>query len=840
MTDQQLPPALGGFDLSDQGRFTDGFPHHVFARLREEAPVFFHPAGHTADGEGFWVLSRYEDIKAAAADPAFSSQGGGGRAGGGTHIDDLAPGVHAGTMLNMMDDPRHRAVRDAVSPSVDADALAAMEPELRAVAENLVAKAVEGGEGDLMVDVAGPFAITTALRLLGVPRRDWPVLRAWADVSMGFDDREAGEDTERSQMSRLALYQYGTGVLKARAAAEPGRDLLSLVARAELPSGERPMSTYEREVFFNLILGAGSEPPRNAIAHGLLALAEHPDQWKALREDRSLIPSAIEEMLRWSSPTPYNRRTATRDVEVGGALIKAGEKVTFWWASANRDERVFTDAHVFDIRRDPNPHLAFGFGTHDCMGQALGRLELRLILEALLDRVGELRTAGPVRWARSNKHTVILNLPVAYGDVTPVAAPALPEEPPSTLPANPGAYIIAQLLPFNPFDPTFRADPYPVFRKIAEAGPVTRTPGGTVVVTGHREVASALRNPLIGWGDGQSVAEHFGRDPEGKPVRQFIFMDPPDHTRLRSLVSKAFTARAVERLRPSAAEITKRLLAEAGTSFDLMDAVAHPLPALLLGELMGVEEENLDRFRAWSADIGRGLDPDFVLTREQVARRQGAREQFNQYFAEMAARRRVEPTDDLISALVAAEQEGDRLTETELVTTCTLLISAGYALTVHLLGNGVLALLRNPDQLTWLRANPDQIAPAVEELIRYDSPAQVISRVVLEDTVIGDTPVHAGEALLFILAAANRDPAVYDEPERLNLARSSGTRHLGFGHGIHFCLGAPLARLAVQTALSQIVALDLEIAEPGPRHTEGMVIRGLASLPVHVRGGSGT
>ena len=836
MTDQQLPPVLGGFDLSDQERFAEGFPHHVFTRLRQEAPVFFHPPGRTADGEGFWVLSRYADIKAAAADPAFSSQGGGGRAGGGTHIDDLAPGVHAGTMLNMMDDPRHRAIRDAVSPSVGAEALAAMEPELRAVAENLVAQAVERGEGDLMVDIAGPFAITTALMLLGVPRRDWPKLRAWADVSMGFDDREAGVDTERSQMSRLALYQYGTGVLKARAAGEPGRDLLSLVAHAELPPGERPMSAYEREVFFNLILGAGSEPPRNAIAHGLLALAEHPDQWKALREDRSLIPGAVEEMLRWSSPTPYNRRTATRDIEVGGKLIKAGEKVTFWWASANRDESVFTDPHTFDIRRDPNPHLAFGFGTHDCMGAALGRLELRLILEALLDRVGELRTTGPVRWARSNKHTVILNMPVAYGDVTPVAAPPLPEQPPSSLPDNPGVYIITQLLPFNPFDPAFRADPYPVYRKIAEAGPVTRTPGGTVVVTGHREVTAALRDPLIGWGDGQSVSEHFGRDPEGRPVRQFIFMDPPDHTRLRSLVSKAFTARAVERLRPRAAEIAARLVADAGTSFDLMDAVAHPLPALLLGELMGVPDENLDRFRAWSAAIGRGLDPDFVLTRDQVAQRQGARELFNQYFTELAAQRRAEPADDLISALVAVEQEGDRLTETELVTTCTLLISAGYALTVHLIGNSMLALLRNPDQLAWLRANPDRMAQAVEELIRYDSPAQVISRVVLQDTVIGDTPVRAGEALLLVLAAANRDPAAYDEPDRLDLARSSGTRHVGFGHGIHFCLGAPLARLAAQAALSELVSLDLEIADPGPRPTEGMVIRGLSSLPVTVRG----
>ncbi|MEU4230023.1 cytochrome P450 [Nonomuraea sp. NPDC026600] len=832
MTEQQeLPPVLDGFDLSDQSRFGDGFPHHVFTRLRKEAPVFFHPPGTTADGEGFWVLSRYADIRAAAADPAFSSQGGGGRAGGGTHIDDLAPGVHAGTMLNMMDDPRHQALRDLVSPSVDGGTVASLEPELRAIAENLVAEAVADGKGDLMVDIAGPFAIRAALLALGVPRRDWPALHAWADVSMGFDDREVGEDTERSQMSRLALYQYGSGALKALAAV-PGPGLLSLAATGELPEGERPLSSYEREVFFNLILGAGSEPPRNAIAHGLLALAEHPDQWKALREDRSLITGAIEEMLRWASPTPYNRRTATRDVEVGGLQIKAGQKVTFWWASANRDEEVFADPHIFDIRREHNPHLAFGFGTHGCMGERLGRLELRLVLEALLDRVGELSTAGPVRWARSNKHTVILRLPVAYGDLTSVDPPELQEEPPPTIPANPGLYAISRLLPFNPFDPEFRADPYPIYRRIAENGPVMRTPGGMVVVMGHREASDALRDPLIGWGDGQSVAEHFGRDHEGRPVRQFIFMDPPDHTRLRSLVSGAFTARVVERLRPRAVELTDQLLASAGSSFDLMDAIAHPLPALLLGDLMGVPEENMDRFRGWSAAIGRGLDPDFALTRAQVAQRQGAREQFNQYFTELAAQRRAQPADDLMSKLVAVEQEGDRLTETELVTTCTLLVSAGYALTVHLIGNGMLALLREPEQRAWLRANPDQIGAAVEELIRYDAPAQVISRTALSDTVIGDTPIQQGEQMLLVLGAANRDPAAYDAPDRLDLARRASARNLGFGHGIHFCLGAPLARLAVQVVIGRLAELDLTIADPGPRHTEGMVVRGLASLPV--------
>jgi cytochrome P450 len=834
MTEQQFLPPLDGFDLSDQSRFTDGFPHHVFTRLRAEAPILFHPPGTTADGEGFWVLSRYDDILAAAADPAFSSQGGGGRAGGGTHIDDLAPGVHAGTMLNMMDDPRHQLIRDRVSPAVDAGAAGRLEAGLRVIAENLVAEAVATGEGDLMADIAGPFALRTALLVLGVDRRDWGPLQSWADVSMGFDDREAGEDTERSQMARLALYQYGRNALKARRDGT-AEDFLSLIAGAELPADQRQLSAYEREVFFNLVMGAGSEPPRNAIAHGLLALAERPELWRELRADRSLVPGAVEEMLRWSSPTPYNRRTATRDLDFRGVRIKAGDKVTFWWASANRDEAVFADPFSFDIHRDPNPHLAFGAGAHSCLAETLGRLELRLVLEALLDRVGELRTAGAVRWARSNKHTVILKMPVCYAGLTAVAAPAPAEEPPSTLPQLPGLYVITQLFPFNPFDPGFRADPYAVYRKLAEAGPVTRTPGGTVVVTGHPEISDALREPQIGWGDGQAVAEHFGRDPEGNVVRQFIFMDPPDHTRMRSLVSKAFTARVVERLRPRAESLVAGLIADAGTSFDLMNAVAHPLPATLLGELMGVPEGNLDRFRSWSTAIGRGLDPDFMLTREQVAQRQGAREQFNQYFAELVALRRKEPADDLVSALVAAEQEGDKLTETELVTSCTMVISAGYALTVNLIGNGMYALLRHPDQLATLREHPDRVDQAVEELLRYDPPTQMISRVVLKDTSIGGTPVSAGESLLLMLGAAGRDPRVYDEPDVLNLSRRPEGRNLGFGHGIHFCLGAPLARVAAQVAIGALVRRGLALADPGPEYGQGLVVRGLAALPVVVR-----
>ncbi|HET9624588.1 MAG TPA: cytochrome P450 [Kofleriaceae bacterium] len=834
MTAPALPDVLDGFDLADQPRYAHGFPHRVFARLRAELPIFFHPGGKTADGEGFWVITRHDDLIAAALEPTFSSQGGGGRAGGGTHIDDLAPGVHAGTLINMMDDPRHQVLRDQVQPGVDHAVLARLEPELRDLADRLVAAAVARGTGDIVADLAGPFALRTALTLLGVPRHDRPRLAGWADISMGFDDRRAGKDTQRSQIARLAMYQYGSALFKTRTA-DPADDFISRVAHAVMPaeSGQRQLSQYEREVFFPIIMGAGTESPRNAIAAGLHAMIEHPAIWRELRADRGLIPTAIEEMLRWSSPTPYNRRTANRDIEFRGAKIAAGQKVTFWWASGNRDERVFADAFTFDIRRAPNPHLAFGHGTHACLGPELGRLELRIMLEALLARVEAIAPSGQVVWAPSNKHTVVLDLPVAYHAVSP-APPAPPAEDlaPSIVPEEPSVFVTSQLLPVNPFDPVFRSDPYSKYRAIATRGPVVRTPGGTVTVTGHAEVAAALKSPKIGWGDGQLASEHFSRDAEGKLIRQFIFMDPPDHTRIRAQVAKAFTPRLVEQLRPVAQRLVRDLIASAGTSFDLMAKVAHPLPAMLLGDLMGVPSADIEQFRIWSAAIGRGLDPDIVLTREQVAERQGAREQFNRFFTELAAERRRRPTGDFMSTLVAAEDgAGQRLSDNDLMVTCTLIMSAGYALTVHLIGNGMLALLRHPDQRAWLRAHPDQIAGAVEELLRFDPPAQMISRVVLADTELEGEPVKAGEILLLILAAANRDPRVYSAPDALDLSRGS-ERNLGFGHGIHYCLGAPLARLTAQVAIGALAELELEISEPGPAQGEGMVLRGLARLPV--------
>lgn len=413
MVDGELPAVLGGFDLTDADRFAEGFPHDVFARLRESAPILRHPPGRTRDGESFWVLSRHADILAAAANPVFSSQGGGGREGGGTHLDDLPAGTYAGGMLNMMDDPRHRLLKDLVRPMVTGTALARLEPVIRQRAAAVVAGAVERGSCDFQTDVAGRFSVEIMAALLGVPQADWDQLIDWTDTAMGYEDRWSGESSDRSQTVLLDMYNYSRELIAAKRA-EPGADFLSGVVLGDLPEGhgEPPLSDYEREVFFNLLSLAGTEPTRNAIAVGLMGLAESPGQWRDLRADRSLLNGAVEEMLRWSSPTPYNRRTATRDIRFRDVLIHEGEKVTLWWASANRDEAVFKAPEKFDIRRDPNPHLAFGHGSHTCLALTLARTELRMLFTELLDRVAEVRLTGRVPWARNNKHTVALSVPV--------------------------------------------------------------------------------------------------------------------------------------------------------------------------------------------------------------------------------------------------------------------------------------------------------------------------------------------------------------------------------------------------------------------------------------------
>lgn len=394
-------------DVTDLDRFAGGFPHDLFTALRRDAPVWWQdPTEHTPDGEGFWVISRHADLLRIVRDPdTFSSRTGPGRHGaGGTILEDLPAGIAPGVMLNMCDPPTHTRIRGLVSRAFTPKAIEALVPFLRERTRRILDRVADRGECDFLVDVAAELPLQTIAQLMGVPQADCHQLFAWTSCILDYRDRDLGGTSDALVEAGLGMRTYGAALAQEKREV-PGDDLLSGVVHGEL-------SDEELSAFFSLLFTAGSETTRNSIAGGLLALIEHPDQLAALRADRALLPTAVEEILRWTSATAYNRRTATRDVELGNCSIRAGQKTTHWYPSANRDEDVFPEPFRFDVTRDPNPHVAFGQGLHHCLGASLARAEIGVMLDALLDRFSAFALAGPPEWGRSNKHTSLRHLPV--------------------------------------------------------------------------------------------------------------------------------------------------------------------------------------------------------------------------------------------------------------------------------------------------------------------------------------------------------------------------------------------------------------------------------------------
>ena len=390
---------------------------------------------------------------------------------------------------------------------------------------------------------------------------------------------------------------------------------------------------------------------------------------------------------------------------------------------------------------------------------------------------------------------------------------------------------------FNPMDPEFLADPYPTYHRLRAEDPVHHSPLGFWVLTRYEDVAAVLRDarfikePLAAL-----VAARFGSEvPRGVGL-SMLDRDPPDHTRLRSLVSKAFTPRVVEGLRPRIQEIVDGLIAraEAAGTMDVIEEFAYPIPVNVICEMMGVPDKDHERFKGWSLDIARGLDSIWLPPDSEIPRRSAAaRHAISDYFRELIAQRRASPRGDLLSALIAAEEAGDKLNEEELLATCILILIAGHETTVNLIGNGVLALLRNPEELRRLRATPGLITTAVEELLRYDGPVQRTARVASDEATIGGHTIHKGEMVMPFIGAADRDPAHFPEPDRLDLGRADN-RHIAFGWGIHFCLGAPLARVEGQIAISTLVRRlpRLALVTDNVEYRQSLTLRGLKELPV--------
>ena len=384
------------------------------------------------------------------------------------------------------------------------------------------------------------------------------------------------------------------------------------------------------------------------------------------------------------------------------------------------------------------------------------------------------------------------------------------------------------------FAPEVRADPWPFYARLREADPVHRRPDGDWILTRYADCQGVLADPRC-----SSNPAHESRPSEGSPARQagsnlLLFLDPPDHTRLRRLVSKAFTPRRVEELRPRIAELVDALLDEVDgePTFNLLEALAFPLPVIVICELMGVPAEDRDSLKEWSTAASRLLDPDVEGETLELGLLAGMG--LAGYFDALFEERRRQPQDDLVSGLVAAEEEGDRLSADELRAITVLLFIAGHETTMNLIGNGTYALLQHPDQLALVRDDPEMARSAIEELLRYDGPVHVTARVPTEDIDVGGTPIAAGERMVVALGAANRDPAQYPDPDRLDVTREDN-RHLTFSHGIHFCLGASLARVEGQVAIPRLLQRFPNLALAAePSYREHLVLRGLTELQVAI------
>jgi len=393
---------------------------------------------------------------------------------------------------------------------------------------------------------------------------------------------------------------------------------------------------------------------------------------------------------------------------------------------------------------------------------------------------------------------------------------------------------------FNPMRAEMCADPHPFYRDLRERDPIhrSRAADGWVLsryrnveaVLGDRRYSADERN-LREWPRILRRRRHAGLpDPYAEGRGPMLRLDPPDHTRLRTLVNKAFTPRAVERMRPRVVAVTDELLGRfrSGESLELIADLASPLPVTIIAELLGVPAVDRERFRHWSDEAIRTLGEG---TLEDRLRAERGVQELGHYLIDVAETRRREPRDDLLSSLVLAEEGGDRLSQLELATMCVLLLVAGNETTTKLIANGLLALLRHPEQLALLREEPKRIPGAIDELLRFDGPVQLTSRIVLEEGELEGRRLAPGQQLVLLIAAANRDPERFEDPDRLDVTRE-GVRHLAFGHGVHFCLGAQLARLETAVALEALLGRfpRLRLADAPIVWGDNTVLRGPTRL----------
>ena len=416
-------------DLTDLDVFAERMPHEWFDALRRDHPVWQHPATET-EPEPFWVVSSYEHLtEVHRAGTLYSHQTGPGREGaGGIALNDIEPGRGPGLQMVMTDPPQHTRYRKLVNTGFTPRMIRRLEDVMRTRTDVILDRICEAGEADFVTQVSAELPLMAIAEILGVPEADRNLLFDWSNRTIGGSDPEFSSDPDEpggeyeKAVIEMAMYAHD---LTERKRAEPADDVWTKLteARVTLDDGTvAELTDIERDLFFTLLIVAGNETTRNAISLGMLAFFDHPDQWQRVR-DRGMDEAAVDEVLRHASPVNYFRRTATADTELGGQKIGAGDKVTLWYPSGNRDEKVYDDPHRLDLTRTPNHHMAFGAGgAHFCLGASLARLEIEVIFEGLADRLPDLAATGPADRLRMNLVNGIKHLPVAFTPSAPILA----------------------------------------------------------------------------------------------------------------------------------------------------------------------------------------------------------------------------------------------------------------------------------------------------------------------------------------------------------------------------------------------------------------------------------
>ncbi len=410
------PSALdfSDIDLTDSKAFVAGVPHEWFAFLRKNAPVWWH---EEADGPGFWAVTGYEDCNTVNRDyGTFSSHARGSLL---FDMDDDQLAQQQMLMLNM-DPPIHTRYRRLVNKGFTPRVVNELHERIDAATDVIIDNVIERGSADFVTEISAELPLVVIAELLGVPNEDRHRMFDWSNQMIGSEDPEYQASDDVASVASMELYAYASQLFAAKRI-DPHQDLMSVLTGVEV-EGEK-LTDLELELFFLLLTVAGNETTRNLISGAMVAFFDHPDQWQLLRNDRSLLPSAVEEMLRYVTPVMNFRRQSTMDTELSGQAIKADQKVVFWHVSANRDETVFEKPADFDITRKPNPHIAFGGGgPHFCLGANLARMEIRVMFEHLLDRIPDIALNGEVQRLQSSFINGVKHIPVAFSPGSRVSA----------------------------------------------------------------------------------------------------------------------------------------------------------------------------------------------------------------------------------------------------------------------------------------------------------------------------------------------------------------------------------------------------------------------------------